>query len=418
MKNLKPALKKLNPKTISAEVIILVFAVLGVHLLISSHAQSPYASTRADQGILASPATTKVCTGSSDGSCVQFGQPPGYFNVSGNQILQSDGKPYIPLGVTVFGISQTDWQSNIGSDIAQINASASFWHANIVRIQVAPYYLNNNTTGYLAAIEQEVTVAEKAGLNVIISAQYENTKSLYPLGAPDSSTVQFWNTIAPIYASDNRVWFDLYNEPYADKPYSVWKSGGTVNGVKYVGMQTLVNNIRSVAPHNVIVAESIDNFQHLQGITGYSLSGGNIVYSVHPYFDIPANLTLGTPPEPVTAPQPVTWWQQNAWSPAWGNFASQYPIIIGEWGEHETTKNGCQTNASQLVPPFLSYISSLHLGLIGWSLTPGAMIDGSNLEKPNTFTGGPYSCSTNPDNAQGAGADMLQYFTSGGVYNN
>ena len=92
----------------------------------------------------------------------------------------------------------------------------------------------------------------------------------------------FWATIAPIYAGDSRVWFDLYNEPTADNPYSTWKNGDTTNGI--VGMQSLVTTIRAVAPNNIILAESIDDFQHLQGIDNYTLSGGNIVYAVHPYF--------------------------------------------------------------------------------------------------------------------------------------
>ena len=48
------------------------------------------------------------------------------YSVSGNRILDSSGKQYIPLGVTVFGISKTGWQNNIAGDLDQINASASY----------------------------------------------------------------------------------------------------------------------------------------------------------------------------------------------------------------------------------------------------------------------------------------------------
>jgi prepilin-type N-terminal cleavage/methylation domain-containing protein len=332
------------------------------------------------------------------------------YTVKGNKILGPNSKPYIPLGVTVFGVSRTNWQSNITGDIAQINASASYWHANMVRIQVSPYYLDSNTPGYLAAVKQEVTTAENDGLNVIISAQYENTKSLAPTAAPVDSTVQFWKTIAPIYASDSRIWFDLFNEPTANRPYSVWKNGGTgSDGNTYVGMQTLVNDIRAVAPNNIIIAECIDWGQHFIGITGYTLDGSNIIYAVHPYLHNTSSV----------ATQPLSYWQ-NQWSTTFGAFASQYPVLIGEWGEHEGPDLECQTNAPTLVPAFLSYISSLHIGLIGWSLTPGAMIRGTSLTTPNAFDPGvPYECTqaNTGVTSQGVGQDMLSYFSSNGIYN-
>ena len=105
----------------------------------------------------------------------------------------------------------------------------------------------------------------------------------------------------------------------------------------------------------------------------------------------------------------------NAWQTTWGEYAGNYPIIVGEWGEHEGVKPECQTNAAQLVPAFLSYVSSLHIGLIAWALTPGAMIDGNSLTNPNTFTSTPYSCTSNPTKCEGAGADILQFFANKGA---
>jgi hypothetical protein len=328
------------------------------------------------------------------------------FSVNGNKLLNSKGQPYIPLGVTVFGISRVGWQNNIAGDIDQINTSASFWHANIVRIQVAPYYLDSNAQGYLTAVEKEVNSAEKVGLNVIISAQYENTKAFEPTAAPVDSTSQFWKLLAPVFASDSRVWFDLFNEPTANRPYSVWKNGGTgSDGKSYVGMQTLVNSVRSVAPNNVIVAESISSDQHFTDIGNYLLDGSNIIYAVHPYLHSPTLQTL-------------SWWQDN-WRKSWGNFASQHPLLIGEWGEYEGPKWECQTNAPVIIPGFLAYISSLHLGLIGWALTPGDMIRGTSLTTPNAFDPGvAFDCkkSNTGPTSQGAGSDILKYFTNKGIY--
>ncbi len=326
------------------------------------------------------------------------------FSVHGNSIIGANGQRYTPLGVTVFGLSSPNWQAMEAGDLAQIKASASFWHANIVRIQVAPYYVDNNTPGFLQAVKNEVSVAEQAGLNVIISAQYERTNGsvTHDVRAPDESSVQFWETIAPVYANDTRVWYELFNEPTGLKSYSEWKNGGS----GFIGMQTLVNDIRAVAPNNIIVAESIDDQQHFKGIAGNTLTGNNIVYAVHPYFNSHGS-----------GEQPLPWWQNN-WSTTWGFLASSQPLLISEWGEYEANKSECQPNAPILVPAFLSYISSLRLGLIGWSLTPGAMIRGNNLEDPNAFDQGVlYQCQSNTGvTSQGAGSDMLQLFKNNGNY--
>lgn len=326
------------------------------------------------------------------------------FTTQGSSIMRSNGQKYVPLGVTVFGLSSPNWQSMESGDLAQIKSSASFWHANIVRIQVAPYFIDNNTPGFLSALKQEVSVAEQSGLNVIISAQYERTNGSLTnhINAPDQSTVQFWQTIAPLYSHDTRVWFELFNEPTGYSNYSDWKNGG--NGL--IGMQTLVNDIRLLAPDNIIVAESIDNSKHFEGIANNTLDGSNIVYAVHPYFNSHGS-----------GEQPLSWWQNN-WSNGWGFLAASKPLLISEWGEYEAHKGECQINAPQLVPAFLSYISSLHLGLIGWSLTPGAMISGNNLNMPNSFNPNQaYTCkSNNGINSQGAGADILNYFENNGRF--
>jgi Cellulase (glycosyl hydrolase family 5) len=385
--------------------IIVVILLIGFFVYHATHKSASPQSTTSTS----TPSTTSTSTSSGTSTSTQSGSAStGAFSVRGTRILKSNGEQYIPLGVTIFGLAKYNWSVQEASDIAKINSIANFWHGNIVRLQISPVLLDANTDGYLAAVENEVRTAESDGLNVILSAQYEKTNRKRHHGRksvenPDDSTVTFWKTIAPIYSKDSRVWFDLFNEPAGvGNSFEIWKNGG--NGV--IGMQTLVNDIRAVAPNNVILAEGPDYARTLHGLAGDTLSGGNIVYSVHPYLHSTKTL-------------PLSEWQL-IWKSYWGNIATELPVVIGEWGASQSNGVGCQPNLPTLVPAFLSYISSLHLGLIGWSLIPGAMIRGHNLEQPTKFDQGvSFECTKGAGTpVQGAGADILRYLTNDGVYSN
>jgi hypothetical protein len=312
------------------------------------------------------------------------GQPT--YSVSRTSILVG-GAPYLPYGVTVFGLAEKTWQKAEASDLAQIKASASYWHANTVRIQVAPVILDDGTVGYLRAVENEVNTAETAGLNVILAAQYERDGKI---PGPEASTVRFWKTIAPLYARNSRVWFDLFNEP-TERSWSTWRNGRG----PFVGMQTLVSDIRSVAPGNLILAEGLQGAKTLDGVLPYRLDGTGIVYEVHPYFD------------------GVRYDSPAAWSTDWGDLTGRIPVLIGEWGEYEGAHPECRPDAPTLVPTFLTYVVDHRVGLIAWSLEAGVLIQGRDLSDPTTFgSGRSFACSIGATRGArtGVGEEVLQLF--------
>jgi hypothetical protein len=305
--------------------------------------------------------------------------------------------------MTIFGLSGTNWQNNITSDLSQIAATAAYWQGNTARLQISPLLWNANTPGYQAAVENEISHARANRLNVIISAQYEHTdSSIQFVPVPNASTVQFWQSIAPLYANDDHVWFELFNEP-AYSTWTVWQNGQSgKSGI--VGMQQLVNTIRAVAPYNIIIAEGPQGGKTLNGILPYLLTGGNIVYAVHPYFDPNTTATF-------TVPNTTA----SGWSYNWGSLTNQIPILVSEWGEADGSGAACATNAPKLVPLFLNYVKAHNIGLIGWALIPGQMIRGTNLEDPTNFDPGvAITCAgdaTDP-NAQGSGTDVRALFLS------
>jgi hypothetical protein len=316
---------------------------------------------------------------------------------SGNKILSESGQPFITYGMTVFGLAYPDWQSSASSDAAQIAATAKTWHGNTVRLQVAPPDLlqgNSVNQSYLAAVDQEVKSARSLGMNVILTAQYERTTSI-PM--PDQTTVAFWRVMAPVYAHDSGVWFDLFNEPRLRASnvgglaqlWNVWQKGGD----GYVGMQTLLDTVRSAAADNLVLAEGIDVAKSLAGLPGHTLTGSNIAYAVHPYFVGPSYSTPA------------------AWDANWGIFSEKLPVVVDEWGEYQTSKGVCVPNAPTLVPEFLAYLDSHHIGLIAWSLAPGVLTVGNSLTLPNSFSPNlPFQCTATPTVRQGSGADVLAFF--------
>lgn len=304
----------------------------------------------------------------------------------------------MPYGITVAGLSQPDWQSNVVPDEAQIRATAQFWHGNTVRLQVAPPNLFGTqpySKTYLVAIAQEVATAQDNGLNVILSAQYENTTNLM---MPDASTARFWRLIAARYKADPRVWFDLFNEPALvparpdqNRIWDIWQHGG----LGYVGMQRLVNVIRATGAHNVILAEGLATGRTLGGLPAHLLTGGNVAYAVHPYFS-------GS-----------YWSTPQAWQANWGYLTGTVPVIADEWGEFQRAGGECVDQAPTLVPAFLSYLAEHRVGLIAWALVPGVLIRGTDLDDPTAFNPDvPWKCeATDPGpRAQGSGQLVRAFF--------
>jgi Cellulase (glycosyl hydrolase family 5) len=334
----------------------------------------------------------------------------GPYTVQGNEILGSNGKPFVPYGITVAGLSRSDWQANIFADEAQIEATARFWHGNTVRLQVAPPNLLRGhpyNRSYLAAVEEEVATAQENGLVVILSAQYENTTHQK---MPNASTAQFWRLIASRYKGDLGVWFDLFNEPQLDPDqgspsnkqateqlyWDIWQHGG----FGYVGMQSLINVIRGRGAQNVILAEGLAVAKTLAELPGHMLTGGNVAYAVHPYFSA------------------AYWATPQAWEANWGYLTAEVPVVADEWGEFQQSGGECVPQAPTLVPAFLSYLAEHHVGLIAWSLVPGVLIRGNDLDDPTAFnSGATWRCvSSNPGpQAQGAGQLIQDFFAAHSV---
>jgi hypothetical protein len=249
-------------------------------------------------------------------------------HISGNSLIDQNANIMAPYGLTVYGMATQDWQDYAAGvqpngksiDVNEIDAAIGQWCTNYVRLQIAPANLvpncnsdvlgscnqgascqqDPNCAGYvdqafLTEIKNEVQEAISYHQNVILSAQTEKFSSNGQgwESNPNEQTDYFWQILAPIYHTNPRIWFDLFNEPHlcdngdcsqtSAQKWDTWLNGGTENGHTYVGMQQLVNDVRAATENNtnLILLEGINWGSTLNGLP--SISGSKTDYAVHTY---------------------------------------------------------------------------------------------------------------------------------------
>jgi hypothetical protein len=367
--------------------------------------------------------------------------------VVGNKVVTNTGKPYIPEGISVYGgLEARRYDSNTGNNYAQIQAAAQYWHSNTIRLQVAESNLfthlkkgQDYNPRFMNALVNQVNYAHSFGMAVVINDQTEFTSNTL---SPTTKTAQFWNVVAQQFETEPYVIFDLFNEPRltseADvnrlaenvqyspevdahllsyhKPavpmtsgeaWRVWRDGGNVNGKAYLGMQALVNQIRSKGISNLIWVEGTYGARKLPP-QQYLLSGDNLVYTIHH-----PNLN-----------NPYSW--QSI-----GTLAATHPVVEGEWAQYQSSWAECFSRAYVNAPKYLSYLQNHNIGIIAWSLQPNSLLkndgDGgqpNNLNSPDDTNNAAelstpdrltptYKCGTGY--GQGVGRLLQNYFTKNSV---
>jgi aryl-phospho-beta-D-glucosidase BglC (GH1 family) len=322
--------------------------------------------------------------------------------VQGNQIIDGYGNQLVLRGSHIQSILDRYKQYATTADRLAYNHlnSATFdemvnnWHMNTVRIAISDYVWQKwpygGPTAYIQALQSIVAQANQAGLYVVLSMHEELSSGLPPSqkepsgwAMPTPLAVNYWQTIASTFKHNPMVMFDVYNEPHvnnkqatnmSESDWTFWMNGGVINyttpgGIQktytVVGMQTLINAIRSQGANQIIIAQPAGNSfvsfetdcpqatphcNFLQDPANGSKP--NIVYSVHEYF-VPSG----------TTPRSASFWDGK-----FGNLSKEVPIFIGEWEfsinttyvarcEDVTgTRSLTADEATALVDSFLSYM--------------------------------------------------------------
>jgi len=348
----------------------------------------------------------------------------------GNHMEYADGRVFVPYGISlVSGPETTAWARSEKAAVAQIIAAGRFWHANTVRIQVSEaQLLDKPTPGH------RYNVALAASVNRLVcrilrqgQIPVVNDTTLFTAAerGPTQRTVRFWRFMSQRYGNRLPVIFDLFDEPRLSRDprtkryvrtarvWRSWEGGGTLAGTRYLGMQRLIDTIRvEQRVENVIWVEEpwyldvkrlpTDQLpQHL-------LRGRNLVYAFH-------KATLEKGSGSFKALQVV--------------MRRRIPLVDSEWSQFAATDRPweCQDGAYRGVPLCLAFLRRAPIGLIAWSLQPGALVKGK-AGQDTVQDGNDYRYTTNPadlatpnvmrpdyrcnpaSRGQGAGALIQAYF--------
>lgn len=286
-----------------------------------------------------------------------FAQRQGLVEVRGTELLR-DGRPWIPHGYY-----------QIAFEVAPANlarADHPFWAtaqnnykpeeylrmreagADSVRLQISqagadpqsPIYDRQFVEKAMGAVQ----AARDAGLTVILAVQDEShIPGDRPIDFPDDGTRRIWRMIAPRFAHDRGVLYELLNEPRPQpsaQNWARWKQAMTLT----------LAVVRRSGSENVIVADGLGVGQVIDGAP--LLADPQVAYASHPYALHPEGQT------------------PRVWDAKFGDFSRRAPVIITEW-----ISGGyyCDANTASSSLQFLRYLQEHRVGLeIGvWDWAPG-----------------------------------------------
>lgn len=331
----------------------------------------------------AGPATAATTTGPGTGT----GTAATGVTVSGAHLLE-DGTPWTPRGVQIVGLVAPDdllWGKYVAAhaafgagELSQARADG----ADLIRFQVSQFALDPLGSYYSAAYLQEVIdavrMARSLGLAVIVSMQAELPTGLtFRCPLPDGQTERAWAGLAPIFAGDPGVMFELYNEPGLSQSaanWQTWLTGGPVIdpsgvGCSAVGMQQLIDAIRAEHADNVLIVPGLNYETTLAGMPALtdpaSPSDPQLAYGVH---------------------YPLPWGGIPVWKAAFGRRSGQVPVIVTEWDENSTTS--CYPNSPAQSALLLDYLAVKQIGVVGFAFDlPGTIVSDYATYAPTSYAG-------------------------------
>jgi endoglucanase len=295
----------------------------------------------------------------------------GPYIVRGNMIVGADGTQYIFHGVARDGLEYNcsgegplDQQHLAFMGPSLSGPGGHYWGANTVRLPLSEGFWFHGAPGYpcsatqyQALVKQTVNTLTALKLNVMLDLQWTDAGGQSGQGGgawslADSDSITFWQQVASTFKGYSNVLFEVFNEPHPNS-WSCWQAGCSISETGYsndcgcskavhyngVGMQALVNAVRSTGASNLVIVGGNNWGFDLSQLPNYPISGTNIVYDTHPY--------------PYADKMP------NTWDAAFGNLSARYPIMSAESGEYD-----CGTS---FVSQLYSYLDAHQMGWVAWA---------------------------------------------------
>jgi endoglucanase len=309
--------------------------------------------------------------------------------VSGNKLVNREGKPTRLIGVDI-GASQYYCLQKRNApfpapiDSATVSSLLS-WHVNAVRVLLNDYCWlgvggeprSTTSAAYRKSVESFVAMLNAANIEVILAMTQESSNASVPGDATSqkspgsnvapmaeaSTASTFWRSVASTFASSAGVMFDLYNEP-ENISWSCWENGCSVKGTQVVGMQQLVDIVRSTGARQPLLLGGVEWSNSLTGWLAHEPTDPDhqLIASIHVYQRLHCSTF-------------------QCWNGPVKRTANKVPVIAGEIGD-----NNCSTN---FTAKFMKWADSHSVSYLAWAwLTGGGCGNGGTLlsKFPGTAT--------------------------------
>jgi hypothetical protein len=142
----------------------------------------------------------------------------GRFHVEGTKIIDPSGDEFVPLGVNMLGPAAFFHEDGRTAGHAKVLRES--WRVNTVRINMClPEGCDYNDVRNDRNDDLDGIVDEYTGEGIVVMLALHQVKpGEWPNDDQLDRIDQFWHDTALRYAGNQRVWFNLLNEPGHDKP--------------------------------------------------------------------------------------------------------------------------------------------------------------------------------------------------------
>jgi endoglucanase len=237
-----------------------------------------------------------------------------WLHVEGNAVKDPSGNTVVLRGVALIDLGVTEAsEGGVDAMLDRVTnpddpqGDSPAWATKVVRLVVTPADSGSDsptpyvpgTEYYEHVLRPAVDHARARGLYAIIDWHYTDTTSLHT-----DTTNEFWADIAPRFARDSNVLFELYNEPV---------NGGDWAGTR-VDMQGFYDTVHAAAPYNLVLVGTPNWCQIVAAPLEAPIDGPNVAYVAH---------------------MPPANWQYRFLQQQIADAAAVAPVFVTEWGFQE-----------------------------------------------------------------------------------
>src|SRR6202050_693207 len=212
--------------------------------------------------------------------------PAGPFGVSGNSVLDSQGRVFLMRGtqLTEFHPQTVEHDNRAGVDFGPHSAtslSAIRLRFNMNTVRLPLNVLESNAPSYFSELAKVVQRANQIDLLVVLAAREPGAD------LPSAKTTEFWSRCGAYFKDYPNVMFDVFSDPspsalsagagdaHSQAGWNVWRNS----------MQGLVKAVRATGATQPVVVMGWKDDRLFEGADAASLiDDPNIIYEASPRF--------------------------------------------------------------------------------------------------------------------------------------